>query len=144
LTTKPPKKRQKGDSAVKKLTDAKILGEIAAGKTVGQIAKEMGLHRTTVSKVLNGEDAKAIIKDAQDALHTAVPKAVQVLINALDSPDEMTAVNVARDILKNIGALQTKVELDHKFPKPVVIERINGTTVVLGTMADVGEGKSDE
>jgi AraC-like DNA-binding protein len=143
LTTKRPRNRQKGDSAAKQVTDAKVLQGIAAGKSVGQVADELGMHRTTVSKILNSEETKAKISEIQGRLAYGIDGAIEVFIRAIEDYDQdrTTALSAARDLLKNFGALQTKLELNHQFPKPVVIERINGTTVVLGSMADVKEGE---
>jgi predicted transcriptional regulator len=145
LTTKRPKKRQKGDSAVKALTDSKVLADIAAGKTVGQVAKEMGMHRTTVSKILNSDETKAKVKEIQGRLAGLIDQSLETLVEALENRalDMNLAVSVARDILKNFGAMQSKVEVDHKFPRPVVIQRLNGSTVILGTMADA-KGEEEE
>jgi predicted transcriptional regulator len=133
LTTKRPKNRQKGDSAVKKLTDSKVISEIAAGKSVGQVAKEMGMHRTTVSKILNSDEVKAKVQEIQGRLATGIDQAVENMLDAVMNGD----LDASRDLLKNFGALQSKVEVDHKFPRPVVIHRLNGETFILGTPEDV-------
>lgn len=138
MTTKPPKKRQKRDSAVKALTDSKVLADIAAGKTVGQVAKEMGMHRTTVSKILNSDETKSKVKEIQGRLAALIDDCLLTLEEAVQhrAVDMGLAVKVAESVLKNFGALQSKVEVDHKFPRPVVIQRLNGSTVILGTVAD--------
>jgi predicted transcriptional regulator len=143
--TKPPKIRQKGDSNAKALKDAKIVADAMSGKTVKDISKEMGMNRTQVSKILNSEETKTKVKEIQGRLANLIDECLLTIEEAVQhrALDMQLAVGVARDVLKNFGALQSKVEVAHKFPTPVIITKRDGTEVILGTTADIGKEEEE-
>lgn len=147
MTSEVPKKpptRRKGDSHAKALKDAHIRAQALAGKGVGQIAKELGMDRKQVSKTLNSEETKAKIKEVQGRLAAMIDDAIETIHDAIVARHDMgNALKAATQVLKNFGALKESVDLNHNFPKPTVIHKRDGSTVVLGTTADLKEDEKE-
>lgn len=118
--------------------------------TVQEIADQMGLARQTVSKYLNSRTAKELVESAKNKLKTFLEPSVDLygltIRNALipNAKTETIALGQksARDVMKNYGILVDQVDLNHNFPKPTIIKRLDGSTVVLGTEEDKDEGNS--
>lgn len=132
MATKGDKTRRKvKESGVKKLRDQAIIQKALEGKKTQEIAAEVGVTRQTVSEVLNSEDVKKKVKEIDARLAAGIDDAIQtVLYSVKDNYD------AAYDLLKNFGSMKTSVDINHSFPKPLVIKRKDGTEVVLGTTAD--------
>jgi predicted transcriptional regulator len=134
--TKPNKTEHKRSrSAAKELRDQQIVAKAMAGATTGEIAKDLGVGRTTVSQVLNSDDVKKKIKEIDNRLASGIDKAVDNVLKALENGD----ANMSVLLLKNFGSMRTNVDINHKFPRPVVIKRSDGSEVVLGSTEDEGE-----
>lgn len=121
-------------SPVKKLRNAKMLADAAAGMTVTDIAKKYDMSRSKASAVLNSDQVKAKVKEIDNKLAQGLDDAIDTVLRAV-----RVDYNAAYDLLKNFGSMKTSVDLNHQFPKPVVIKRRNGEEVVLGTTADQKE-----
>lgn len=143
MTTEVPKKpptRRKGDSRAKELKDTNIRAQALAGKPVGEIAKDMGMDRKQVSRILNSEETKQLIKESRAKIQAMVPDALETLhMTVLAREDRANALKASERVLKNSGVITDAVELNHNFPKPTIIHKLDGSTVVLGTTADVEE-----
>ena len=82
------------------------------------------------------------MKDAQAKLLTMLDDALIAIHDAVkDVTDSNNRLKAAIAILKNYGVLKESVEMNHQFPKPTIIERSNGTQVILGTEADRKDGE---
>jgi predicted transcriptional regulator len=125
----------------KKARDNSIRAEAAMGKTTVEIAKEYGLVRQTVSGILNSDETKDLLKRSENRVKLMVDKALDRLENAIETGEDGTnALKAALAVLKNFGLIKESVDLNHRFPKPLVIKRTSGETVILGTEADVIKG----
>lgn len=102
---KPHKERR---SAAKVARNANILEQAMSGKQVQDIAKDMGMGRSTVSKILNSDEMKAKIASINAQLAAGIDGAIQTVLNL--SKEEYEP---ARDLLRNFGAMQPKVEVEH-------------------------------
>jgi len=121
------------------------MGEAMKGKTTGEIAQEYGVSRQVVSKVLNSDEAKALVSLGTQRIHLLMSNAIDTLEFMMDNKQEFgmagSAFQSAKAILKTLGVLKESVDLNHNFPKPCVIKRSDGTEVVLGTEQDLQENK---
>lgn len=134
--TKSDKKRQL--SAAKEARNLAIRAEAAAGKTATELAKDYGLARQTVSGILNSEQTAELLRNSEDRVKRLIGKSIDRLEAALEDPaDSTNGLRAALAVLKNFGLLRDTVEMNHNFPRPVVIERLDGCEIVLGTSADV-------
>lgn len=132
--TKDDKARQRATrrkSGAKELRDLTILEKAKAGETANEIAEDLGVHRATVSKVLNSDEMKARIKVIDAQLSEGIPDAVALILLAVK-----TDYIAARDLLKNFGSMKQQIDLNHSFPKPTIIHRSSGDTVILGVKED--------
>jgi predicted transcriptional regulator len=102
--TNPPKRRKQ--SAAKALRDQAVLASSLTGMTNQAIANEVGLSRQQVSKILNSDQVKLEIQSLQSRLAAGIEDALQTVLAAVKFEYEP-----ARDLLKNFGAYQTKIEL---------------------------------
>lgn len=142
MATKSSKKRKKGDSPGKALRAASIRAKSLEGKTNGEIAREMGMNPKSVSQILNSDETKKIIKEAESKVVGMVEDSLITLHEAIKARYDMTnALKGAFSVLKNFGILKDKVDINHQFPAPLVIERLDGGQVILGTAGDKEEGK---
>lgn len=115
------------------------------GMKVQEIADKIGVHRVTVSRWLNSRDVKEIIDEAKARLKALIEPAVEVYAMSLkNAPQDMTnGQRAARDILKNFGLIKDQVDLNHTFPKPTVIKRMDGTEVILGVEGEHAAERTD-
>ena len=142
--TKPDRKRNKGDSAAKALRNAAIQAKSLEGQTGKEIAAEMNLSYQHVSKILNASEIKAKVKEAESRIAGMIDDALTTLHEAikLGSIDPTNSLKAALAVLKNYGAIKDNVNVNLSLPKPLVIERRNGTQIILGTEADKDENQS--
>jgi hypothetical protein len=120
----------------------KILIDAANGATNADIVEKYGLSRQHVTRILNSDEMKAIVKRGESQIHAMVDKALKVIERALDSVDEKLAAEIAVRITKSVGALKDKVDVSHSYPKPTVIVKPDGTRVVMG-VSDEEEEEND-
>lgn len=104
------------------------------GLKVQEIADRMGVERTTISRYLNSQTVKEIVREAKKNLKTLLLPSIGVYAKAINKAEEDpgNARLCARDILKNFGVLRDEMDLNHNFPKPTVIRRKDGSELVLG------------
>lgn len=135
------KKRKKGDSAAKALRNAVIQAKAIEGANNQEIARDVGLTTKQVSKILNSSEMKAKVKEAEGRIAGLISKSIDVIEYAIDNKeiDLGSGLKAATAVLKNFGALKDNVNVSLNLPKPLVIERRNGTQVILGTEADKDE-----
>lgn len=135
---KSDKKRQKATTrGDKSMRNENILIAAASGKTQTEIARDFGLERRTVGKVLNSDEAKEIAEREKKRTRLEMYRRKEAAYAALDdslvSPDEKVRLRAAEIVLKSLGEASEKLELEHSSkPKPRVIEKLNGNQVVHG------------
>lgn len=100
-----PLKRQ----AAKELRNKTIIAMAMAGKSGNDIAKAVGITPQTVSVILNSDDVKARISDLDARLAEGLEDALRTVLEAVK-----TDYGAARDLLRNFGAMQARVQLEHK------------------------------
>jgi DNA-binding MarR family transcriptional regulator len=138
--TKMDKKRHKG-GAKKKIQDQLVVTHAMMGKKTVEIADELGIARQTVSKILNSEDTKRMLEVNRSRITQLTDKAVNVMEAALDNQylDGNNALKAALPILKTAGLIKESVDLNHQFPKPLVIQKRDGSQTVVGSEHDKEE-----
>jgi hypothetical protein len=138
MTRKPPKPtKTRRPSPAKKLRNIQITAMALEGKPIQEIAKAVGLERHQITAILSSKEMAELVKQAESRVHGLIGKAIDTLDAAMDSRMDMaSAVRSALAILKGTGALKDKLELKHTYPKPVIIEKLDGSTVVLGHEQD--------
>lgn len=124
----PSQKKQKNG-----VRNARIRTLAAEGKTQSQIAETVGLCRETVNRVLNSEESRRIVAEAESQLTRLSHKAITALEAALDNPsDQASAVRAAGIVLKALG-LDQKIKDDRtEIPKPFIMKLIDGGEIIMG------------
>ncbi len=129
MTRKRKKTPEKNSSqASKDLRNSAITAKIIAGEKVNDVAKEMGLHPSTVSDILNSDDQKKVVKKAQKKVLDMVDEALETFRDAMQSRslDMASALKAATLVLKNYAIIREKIEVEHSQAKPTVIVHPNG------------------
>jgi hypothetical protein len=128
ITSKPKRKNH-----AKELRDQKIIMAAAHGKTAIEIAKEFGMERRQVGKVLSSEQALKETEKERLRMYDRADAAYVSLDRCLLSPDERVALEAAKLVFKSIGVSTEKLELEHsKKPKPTVIDFPSGKKIKMG------------
>jgi DNA-binding transcriptional regulator YhcF (GntR family) len=99
-------------SVTKGLRDHQIIAKRLGGESTSAIAAEMGISRATVSRALNGEEARALVVEAENGLKLLLSKAVGTIEEALDGPDMNNALKAALVVLKAAGLLETSARAE--------------------------------
>jgi DNA-binding XRE family transcriptional regulator len=135
-TKKPDKTRRK--NSARELRDSLIQARVIAGEKQQDIAREIGLSPQTVSEILNSDDQKKTIKQAQMKVLAMMDLALETLRDAMTDrySDMPSALKASLSVLKNYGVIREKVDLQHHFPKPTIIERLDGSQVILTAKSD--------
>jgi hypothetical protein len=147
--TKPQVIRRK-KSAPKDLRDQAILKESLAGKSNNEIAETLGISYQHVSKVLNSEEVKAIVRQGESDITSTISESIMTLADALacrytiDGEGNKRlnlegmghALKAAFAVLKNAGLLRDSIDINHNMIVPYVIQRHDGSQVVLGAKKD--------
>ena len=104
------------------VTVAKIVAFRLNGMTVTQIADEMDMHASTVSRILNRPeiqaqitaDAKRTVEKFRRSFREIVPEAIQVIASAVEAGD----VEAAKFVLQGstVATNKAEVELSPKNP----------------------------
>ncbi len=136
-----PKRNRAQRSAAKRLRDSRVVEMASSGVPIKEIAGEMNIDRTTVTRILSSNEIKAIVNTANSRVHSLVDKALKTVEDAMDNSrlDMPSGTKVAIALLKSVGVLKDKVDLSHSFPKPTIIEKRNGDQVILGAAYDDDE-----
>lgn len=143
------KKGKSVPKGAKALRNQQILAKAVEGSTNNEIAAELDLHRNTVSKVLNTENAKDAAKYAQEKLREMVGLALETVADTMKQKEGLepawpSALSAATLVLKNVGAIQDKLDLTHRFPKPTRIIRASGEEVILGSNAEKQQEEEED
>jgi predicted transcriptional regulator len=137
MTTRDKTRRKKPDDS-KALRNASMRAMAAEGMKTTEIADHFGVARQTVSKILNSEETKKVIKEAESRVTGMIGKSLDVVELALDDAiagklESMgNGLKASLSDLKSSGNIKEKIELTHAFPKPTIIEKRDGTQVVMG------------
>ncbi len=119
----------------RKPRDIQVLTEAVKGKSETAIAKDLGINRRTVHKILTSDETKSLIKESEDRIKRLLTKSIDVVEKALDNhvdPESMNhSLKAALAVLKSHGVIRETVNMEHSFPKPTVIERIEGGAMIL-------------
>ena len=84
---------------------ARVIERHLDGASNRQIAKEEGLDRETVSRILSQRELIEMRAEQQSHLQRLVSKALQVFEEALDSPDVRLAAAIATKILEGTAVM---------------------------------------
>jgi hypothetical protein len=94
-----------------------IVKRLAVGKSQGNIATEMGVNQSSVSRFANREDIRTLIEQEQAKLIDCLPDAVQNYINLVredipkgDIKRRELQLKASKDVLKGGGLLPTPVQ----------------------------------
>jgi len=125
-----------------RLMKARAIALRTQGRTYLQIGEELNVNRNTVTTWMASREVKDILAAAQQRLKNLVEASVDVYAESLaNSKKDMTnAQKAATAVLKNYGLLKEQVDMNHNFPKPMVILPPPGSSepiLVLGTTEDI-------
>lgn len=125
-----PKESSKG------LRNARIRTLAALGKKNSEIAREMGMEQKQVKRILTNEETHALIREHENELKQTLGEAIDVfklaLKEAKTSPEALGhGLRAATLMLKTYGLIRESVDLNHNFPTPTIIEKIEGGVVEL-------------
>jgi hypothetical protein len=94
-----------------------IVKRLAVGESQGNIATEMGVNQSSVSRFANREDIRTLIEQEQAKLIDCLPDAVQNYINLVredipkgDIKRRELQLKASKDVLKGGGLLPTPVQ----------------------------------
>src|SRR5258706_7521575 len=88
-----------------KPVQARVIERHLDGASHRQIAKEEGLDRETVSRILSQRELVEMRAEQQSQLQRLASRALQIYQEALDSPDIRLAVATATKILEGTAVL---------------------------------------
>lgn len=115
----------------KRMRNAKVRTMAVEGKSERAIARELGIDKETVGKILSDDETQAIVKLAESQLKGLVFDAVQTLKYAMDNKHEFgmigAAVKTAVSVLKNIGALKENIGIEVSVIPEKRVELPDGT-----------------
>jgi len=131
----------------KKIKAAKVFAKMSEGLTNQEIADELGIGRNTVSRILNGDETKKILDQADSDMTAMVQKIMHRAQDIIDRGQDADAIKLMLPFLKTKGIVKDAVEHHHKFPAPMKVTYPGEPTVVLGTERDFedeeGNGTED-
>lgn len=140
--TESPKgsKKRRAKNTAKQVRDLAIRSEAAAGLTHEEIGAKYDLGRHQISKILNSDETKTLLKNSEDRVKRMIERALDALEDSLGiATDGGNRLKAALSVLKNFGLIRDTVDINHRFPKPLIIKRKDGSEVVAGTEADLKE-----
>ena len=133
-------KKRRNKNAAKKVRDLAIRADAAAGVPHSELEDRYSLGRHQISKILNSDETKALLKSSEDRVKRMIERALDALEDSLGiATDGTNRLKAALSVLKNFGLIRDSVDINHRFPKPLIIKRRDGSEVVAGTEADVKE-----
>ncbi len=136
-------KKRRAKNPAKQARDLAIRAEAAAGLSHEELGDKYGLSRQHLTKILTSDETKELLKGAESRVKLMVERALDALEDSLGvAADGTNRLKAALSVLKNFGLIRDSVDINHRFPKPLVIRRSDGSEVVLGTEADLKEEKS--
>ncbi len=80
-----PKRYRAQRSAAKRLRDSRVVEMASSGVPIKEIAGEMNIDRTTVTRILSSNEIKAIVNTANSRVHSLVDKALKTVEDAMDA-----------------------------------------------------------
>lgn len=122
------------------IKNLKVMELAASGKfSQSEIGEQVGLTRQSVNAILNSDQAKSFIERARSRLLELQDSAVATLEAAMADRDKdmKTAVQAATTILKGLGTLTEKIQINDG--KPFIIKFSNGEELHLGNKSNKGE-----
>lgn len=126
------KKSKKGQD----LRNSKVFDLAASGMPQDEIAKEVGLSRSSVNRILNSDEAKELVDKTRNGLANHLAEAVETLVHAMssrhteDSKDIANAVKAATTILKGLGVLTDEIKVNDS--KPFIVQFLDGSEMQMG------------
>ena len=129
-----PKYNRIQRSTTRRLRDARAIALAVEGKTQKEIAGMIGIDRTTVGRILSSSEVKQLLKMAESRVNGLIETALNTVEKAMTtSAEDMTnGLKASLAVLKSVGVIRDKIDLEHSFPKPTIIRRPNGEEVILG------------
>ena len=73
-----------------------IARAIAGGHSQQEIAKSLGVNQSTISRIVNKDDVKALIEDETLKLLEAVPQAIENIKDLVDEMPEIPKKEIKR------------------------------------------------
>ena len=98
------------DNPARVQRDAAIVERRLEGASYREIADEMGIHNSTVCRILNDSECRDIIKTGTKELLTLVPKAVDNYRTFLSSSDNNYRYKASKDVLETTGIRASRTE----------------------------------
>lgn len=122
-------------STKKKLRDTAVRQMALEGHTNREIGDAVGLTESHVSRILNDDETKDLIRQSENALKLMITEALKTHQDAMTGRHEFQqmghALRAASEVFNRVlGKVSEKVELN--VIKPTVIERRDGSEVVMG------------
>lgn len=102
---KPHSEPKKGAKAFRNLA---VTLKAVTGAGVDEIAKEMGVSRCTVSRIVNSDEARAVLHSINTRLLAGIDDAIATVLLAVK-----TDFLAARDLLRHHGAMSASVKIAH-------------------------------
>jgi predicted transcriptional regulator len=134
MTEKDARRRKK--SPAKALRDQKVREMAVTGHSINEIAETVGLERNQVSRILSDEETAELVRALEDQIKRLGTEAVRTLMDAMAMRTEHQmmghAVKAAEKVLKSIGALKERVDVNHTSDEPWIIQMSDGSRMVLG------------
>ena len=111
--------RPKGKSDLPPIQQGRILGKVLAGAPIRQIAREEGVHHTTVERVLSRSEWQAMLTEYRSRALQAAPDALEYLhrrvkqgLKARPDVDVPGATQAAIKILEGTLVLARKTDIE--------------------------------
>jgi len=129
-----PKRNRIQRSTTRRLRDARAIAMAVEGKTQKEIAGVIGVDRTTVGRILSSSEVKQLLKLAESRVNGLIESALDTVEKAMTSSaaDMTNGLKASLAVLKSVGVIRDKIDLEHSFPKPTIINKLNGDQVILG------------
>ncbi len=142
------KSRQSQSNVRGPYTPQPVQGRVIAlhisGHSNRQIARQEGIGRDTVGRILSQQEVVQMMAQYQSRLLTLVGKAIRIYDRALDSDDLRLAMIPASKILDHVfqkGGMEQTIELANRV-SPEIEER-NRRRLLLGELVEIAEGKAE-
>lgn len=152
-TPEPPKKRGKRPSKAQRLIDQQTLAKaLKSGKSHNELAKELGVHHTTISdrinRALTPEAIQGIINASRERIIKMIPRADEALLDTLDNKSDIAIghrLKAATQIHKTFGLIQDEpqIKVQNLIPIQIVISEPSGDrTITIGPNTTAPEASS--
>jgi len=123
----------------------RVIARYVEGQSNRLIAREEGIDRATVARILSQQDMVELIAQYQTALLGIVPKAIRAFEEVLDSDNLHLKAATATKLLEGVGALH-KAGIVRLADQPAVLERERRQQrlLILGQMAGMMMAKGEK